>query len=444
MPARPARLRATLAVALVAAALPAAIPAPVAAASVYKVTAVGDSADHNVGDGICDADARPDVTKCTLRAAIQEANHDPDPTTIRFRITVGASAVKTITPNSALPAITQPATIDGYTQAGSSVNTAATGTNAVIRIELDGRFVTDAGLTALAPVTIRGLAVYWFGRGIQISAGADGSQVIGNFIGVNAAGTEDRGNDTSGLLVNAQDVKVGTILRADRNLISGNTGAGVNLGITARRALVQNNLIGTGKNGRKDLANEGDGIFITGSRAHLIGGTFAAQGNVIGWNNGNGVTLVTVEVDGTPKVPGGVRILYNSIFRSGGLAIDLGDDGVTPNDAVPDPDTGPNGLMNFPKIDSARAEGGATVVTGRISTRRDIDVLIQLFASPAGDPEAKTPLASFTLATGTDGKATFTRSVAAQPAGTLITATATDGQRSDTSEVGPARAVVVP
>ena len=59
---------------------------------------------------------------------------------------------------------------------------------------------------------------------------------------------------------------------------------------------------------------------------------------------------------------------------NGGLGIDLGDDGVTPNDFL-DQDAGPNDLMNFPVLTGACTTGGNVVVSGslirgRTSTRR--------------------------------------------------------------------------
>lgn len=418
-----------------------AVPAPAAAAaSVFKVNVVSDGSDVNVGDGICDAAAGSKV-KCSLRAAIQEANADPDDTEIRFAITAGTGATKTIVPNSALPTITQPLTIDGYSQAGSAPNSAANGTNAVLTVELDGRYITAAGITAIAPVTLKGLAIFWFGRGVQLSAGSDGSKVLGCFLGTSGSGTEDRGNDSTGILVNSEDVRIGSPAKADRNLISGNSSSGINLGILARRAVVQNNLIGTGKNGRKDMGNDGDGIFITGSRGHLIGGELATQGNTIAFNGGDGVTLISVTVSGKTYTPNAVRILSDSLFQNGDLAIDIDDDGITPNDRVPDPDAGPNGRMNYPKITAATVSGSDTKVDGTIATRRDIDVLIQLFGSPAGDPQAKTLLDAFTVHTDANGRASFSRTVGTLAVGSLVTATATDVTRSTTSEVSRSRAV---
>jgi hypothetical protein len=442
---RSARARAATALLvsmLTAAAWGASLPAPVAAGrSVFVVDQTGDKVDDNVGDGICDTTPKADTVKCSLRAALQEANASADASEIHFAIATGSGKTKTITPNTPLPTIVHPLTIDGYTQPGSSVNTGAPGTNAKIRVELNGQFLSSAGLAATAPVTIRGLAIYWFGRGIQLSAGSDGSRILGNYIGTDATGTEDRGNDSTGILVNSDGVQIGSIVRADRNLISGNTSSGINLGIASDAAVIQGNLIGTKKNGRDPIPNEGDGIFVTGSSDHLIGGGFAGQGNVIAWNGGDGVTLITVVLSGEDLVPHGVRIGSNRVFRNDGHGIDLADDGVTRNDAVPDKDKGPNGLQNFPKIQSAAQVAEGTVIRGQLASRRDAEYEIQLFSSPAGDPEGKVVLATFTVRTGADGKVTFNRTVDALEVGSLVTATATDVARSQTSEFGPARSV---
>src|SRR5262245_44767425 len=58
---------------------------------------------------------------------------------------IPASGVQTISATIAEPTIVRPLTIDGYTQAGASVNTMANTDNAVILIQLDG---TGAGSSA--------------------------------------------------------------------------------------------------------------------------------------------------------------------------------------------------------------------------------------------------------------------------------------------------------
>jgi hypothetical protein len=94
----------------------------------------------------------------SLRQAILDANAAPGTDTIDFAI--AASGVQTISPTTALPDITDPVIIDGYTQPGTSTNTLAVGDNAVLLIELDG---TNAGATGLnitaGNSTVRGLVM---------------------------------------------------------------------------------------------------------------------------------------------------------------------------------------------------------------------------------------------------------------------------------------------
>ena len=419
--------------------------APVAAAGhIYVVTSVGDKRDRSTGDGVCDTTASSATTDCTLRAAISEANADSAADVIRFAISAGKDKVKTISPHAGLPVIREPLTIDGYTQAGAIANSSAPATNARLRIVIDGSNANGVpGLQAQARVTIRGLVISRFGRGIQLSEGSDGSRIMGDFIGTDVNGKLDRGNASSGILVNAANVRIGSIARVDRNLISGNGSAGIDLGIAAQDTLVQANLIGTNRSAVAALGNSGDGIFVTGSSGHIIGGEFTGQGNVIAFNGGAGVDLLTVSSGSLGTlVPTGVQVLANSISHNAGVGIDLGANGATPNDPVPDSDKGPNRLQNFPKLDSAVAAGGDTVIKGRLASRRSVRYEVQLFQSSAGDPEGRAYLGSVTVTTGSDGKASFSfHAGAALFPGTIITSTATDQSRLDTSEFGPSRTV---
>src|SRR5262245_46647527 len=92
--------------------------AAVALGNTYTVTSTADS-----GAG-------------TLRQAILDANANPGADTVAFNI-VG-SGVHTIGVASALPTISGPTTVDGYTQPGSSPNTNPTtmGLNTVLQIEI--------------------------------------------------------------------------------------------------------------------------------------------------------------------------------------------------------------------------------------------------------------------------------------------------------------------
>jgi CSLREA domain-containing protein len=100
---------------LTLAALPAVWPVPADAAATFTVNRTGDAKDRNLGDGVCDA-LREGGKQCSLRAAIQGANSTPASGTINFDIG-GPASVKTISPTRPLPAITEPLTVDGYSQA---------------------------------------------------------------------------------------------------------------------------------------------------------------------------------------------------------------------------------------------------------------------------------------------------------------------------------------
>src|SRR5262249_9467911 len=145
------------------------------------------------------------------------------------------SGVCTIQPSLALPTITDPVVIDGYTQPGASPNTNGPGLadNAVLQIELNGTLINgNADSLVLGGLaggsTIRGLVIdQGFGAGVLVLAG--NVTVEGCFIGTDPTGTLARGN-TQGINFDfGQDTSngvVGGTTPAARNLISGN-GTGI-------------------------------------------------------------------------------------------------------------------------------------------------------------------------------------------------------------------------
>ena len=124
---------------------------------------------------------------------------------------------------------------------------------------------------------------------------------------------------------------------------------------------------------------------------------------------------------------------------SDGVAIDLGDDGVTANSTSPR--QGPNDLQNYPII-VANADGQLEGWLGgsEPDTTYRIDVFASAGSGPGGAGEAQDDLGSLEVTTDTQGQAVFEVPFT-PPAGLpLVTATATDphGNTSEVSDVRPA------
>jgi len=159
-----------------------------------------------------------------------------------------------------------------------------------------------------------------------VIAGDDtwGTRVLGNYIGTSAAGDVALPNQGAGVWVwdGAPDTIIGGSAAGERNVISGNAGAGVEVGWLSTVATglgVTGNYIGTNATGNAALPNQGDGVFI-GEGSHTIGGAASGERNTIAFNNGDGV-----RVDGAI----GNTITGNSIHSNGGKGIENVDGGNT-------------------------------------------------------------------------------------------------------------------
>jgi CSLREA domain-containing protein len=402
-----------------------------AAGPAYAATlTVNNTADP--GDGDCNPDGG-----CTLREAINEANATTADT-IRFDIPGGG--VKTIKPTSRLPIISERLTVDGYSQPGAEPNSLTTGTNAVLRIELNGE---DAGVASEAlritasECVIKGLVINRF-DGNSISIGYPGfevrnNKVVGNFIGTDPSGTLPRGNHAGVALISDPGTSENTVgggRSKARNLISGNDESGV-LIVGGKDNVVIGNLIGTSKNGIDPLGNSGDGVRMFagqgGATENIVGGTLSGTDNTIAFNSEDGV-----QVENTTSSGNG--ILRNSIHSNDEQGIDLGNDGATANDED-DPDSGPNNLQNKPNLTSAENAGGETTVEGTLNSLSNRIFRIRFFSNPSGNEGKKYIGAKSNVTTNANGNVTFTfKPENKVPAGHTITATATRGSTGDTSE----------
>jgi hypothetical protein len=215
---------------------------PAEADTTFTVNKTGDAPDRRINDSVCDT-SRSRGKQCTLRAAIEESNDTSGTDAINFNIG-GSASVKTISPASALPTITDTVTINGYTQQGASENTLAEGNDAVLKIQLNGTNAGNAsGLAILAAnSTIKGLVINRFGgEGVVIfGSGATGNKVEGNFIGTDASGTQDLGNSIRGVAIvtGASNNTIGGTVAGAANVISGNDDDGVGItGGTSNRIL---------------------------------------------------------------------------------------------------------------------------------------------------------------------------------------------------------------
>jgi hypothetical protein len=383
----------------------------------------------------------------SLRQAITDANNSPGADTINFNIS--GSGVKTISPSSELPAITDPVTIDGYTQPGTKENTQTQGTNAVLRVQINGANAPLAtGLiigSDAANCVIKGLVINRFAGGIWVDSGSSGNRIEGNFIGTGPSGQANLGHDESGVYIfDAADNTVGGTSPGKRNLISGN-GDGVRIrGVEATGNKVEGNLIGTKKDGASALGNFRHGVYILEADNNVIGGTTSGTANVIAFNGGDGVHL---ERGFNGADPTGNRILGNSIYANGGLGIDLmggseDSDGRTDNDPG-DADSGPNQLQNKPVLTAARTTQTSTLVKGKLNSTPNTTFTLQFFSNPSGN-EGKIFMGQKTgVTTDVSGNASFSFTPAAPvAAGRTITATATFSAPGNTSELSTPVTVV--
>lgn len=331
---------------------------------------------------------------------------------------------------------------------GNYIGTDPTGTQAVPNNSV-GIFTDQAG-----EVTIGGTAA---GAGNLISGNGTGgiwlgdngtsNQIVGNYIGTDVTGTKALGNGGDGIRLNQAD---------DYNLIqsnvidSSNPGYGVDI-IDASNNTLTRNIIGTDPTGTIALGNVIGGVNINGANYgsgpttatnNLIGGTLAAAGNVIAFNDGDGVGIF-----GTADTGNAVR--FNSIYSNAGLGIDL--QGFA-NNSPGGPHSGENDLQNVPILLSAVTSTSGLAVTGSLNSTPNSMFLIDFYSNTtlglANTIQGKTPLGFTEVTTDALGNATFSTTLPTSVAvGQYLTATATSAALypvGDTSEFTPPIQVTAP
>ncbi len=220
----------------------------------------------------------------SLRKCIRLANSTAGLDTIWFNI---PSAPFLITCGTALPVISDPVLIDGFSQAGAAPGTpviAIDGTANVLEL--------DAGSDGS---TISGLIVYGATKGIYVNA-SNGNTITGNYIGTDATG-----NAAAPALITQYGIHIfnssNTIIGgpgglSDRNIISGCQQSGIRIDGTSTGTVISGNYVGVNQAGTAFPGNQSNGIYCSaGADNTVIGGNSAAYGNVISGNKTTGLVI---------------------------------------------------------------------------------------------------------------------------------------------------------
>ncbi|APW36294.1 hypothetical protein RD110_02935 [Rhodoferax koreense] len=369
----------------------------------------------------------------SLREALIAINNTPAgslPTLINFGIS--GTGVHTIVLGSALPQISRPVVIDANTDDSFAAN----GNRPAIVLQGNGYASGWVGLDFVGGSggsTVRGLSIQGFDIAIYLETGSDGNTIVGNDLGpIQADGTYTAAagaQTTWGVVVQSANNTIGGTTAADRNVISGLRTAGGGVYITGAAATgnrVIGNDLGTDASGTP-LGLGGESVIIAaGAQNNMVGGTGAGEGNRIA---GSSLAGVWITQNGTT----GNAVLGNTIYANGGLGIDLGPSGVTPNDAG-DADTGANNQQNTPVLASASLVGNLFHITGSLDSEANKTYRIEFFGMPdgstdgSGHGEGNVYLGALDVTTDASGNASINATLASAGLtyAAWITATATE------------------
>ena len=257
-----------------------------------------------------------------------------------------------------------------------------------------------------------------------------GNTIKGNKIGTNENGTAAMANGHDGVALTdgSHENTIGGTTLADRNVISGNTNCGIILRDGANNNTIDYNLIGLNAAGTNAIPNGLAGVCVfSGSNGNNIGSSSSGVSQYISGNTREGVYIeysdgnminssnrIGVATDNTTARGNGLQgvmlygatntdvsptlVAYNGgagiavigdtavrniiepaqVRNNGGLPIDLGNDGHTPNGSQSPP--GPNNWLNYPVITSA--SGNPVTLSGTACTNCWI-IIYRAIGNPA-------------------------------------------------------------
>lgn len=159
-------------------------------------------------------------------------------------------------------------------------------------------------------------------RGANVQIRGIGTALHGNYIGTNSAGTAAIDQSASGVfLTEANGTKIGGAGAGEGNLISGaSTNGGYGIWIEKSvNVVVRGNVIGLAANGITPIPNVSDGIIIRNQASNnIIGGQIAGAGNTIAFNGRDGVHMDNQQAQVRSNTVSG-----NSIYSNVGKGIAL-------------------------------------------------------------------------------------------------------------------------
>jgi len=308
---------------------------------------------------------------------------------------------------------------------GNYIGTNVSGTgpvpNGLYGIQLSVALETQIGSFTHTTGTNGGNVISASGSaGIFMATGTKRTRVWGNLIGTTVDGRSALGNDF-GIRAGGggvEDNLIGGGTSGKRNVISGNR-IGVSLGGEGNDLI--NNRIGTDTSGVLPLGNTEGGVVLAGLDQEV-------SNNRIHHNAGIGVTI---------SGGAGQSVLGNSIRDNTGLGIDIAPSGVNPIDPG-DGDSGPNGSQNAPTLRRATWGGSTALVRLELVSRPWRSYRVEFFVSRSCDStgfgEGDILRRVIAVPLGPTGRAVFATQVTGAAPGTHVTATMTDMVTGDTSE----------
>ena len=174
---------------------------------------------------------------------------------------------------------------------GTDVNGTSNVGNVSAGVSVSGASETTIGGTT---ILARNIISANAGDGVDINNGASATLIQGDYLGVDQTGTLPLGNADDGVSVNdVAGITIGGMAQGDANVISANAQAGVSIqGSASTGVVILGNFIGTDLTGTFALGNGTFGVAVDNTPDVIIGGTGAGDRNIFSGNVGAGVGLV--------------------------------------------------------------------------------------------------------------------------------------------------------